>query len=215
MRKITARYKALKSHKVFHLQLFTGILLFAVSLFFNNLANNYTAEHFENGISDIILDHLPTMNVGYIFLEGVIILIAFITLLSFHKPARIPFILKSMALFILTRAFFISLTHLGIPLHQAAIHPESLLERTIYGSGEDLFFSGHTGFPFLMAMIFWDVKITRIIFLLTSVFFGVAVLLGHLHYSIDVFSAFFITYGIYHMAVWLFKKDYQLFQESA
>jgi len=37
------------------------------------------------------------------------------------------------------------------------------------------------------------------------------VLLGHLHYTIDVFSAFFITYGIVEIAKWLWPKEWELF----
>jgi len=39
----------------------------------------------------------------------------------------------------------------------------------------------------------------------------VAVLLGHIHYSIDVFSALFITYGIFVIAKKVFARDYLLF----
>jgi hypothetical protein len=78
-------------------------------------------------------------------------------------------------------------------------------------SGNDLFFSGHTGLPFLIALIFWDHVYVRTLFLSSSVVFGVIVLLSHLHYSIDVFSAFFITYSIYHISLKLFHLDYTFF----
>jgi membrane-associated phospholipid phosphatase len=61
-----------------------------------------------------------------------------------------------------------------------------------------------------MALIYWDDKPKRYLFLAWSVVFGATVLLGHLHYTIDVFAAFFITYGIYHLARWLFPRDYDL-----
>ncbi len=80
--------------------------------------------------------------------------------------------------------------------------------------GSDLFFSAHAGLPFLMALIFWQNKKLRYIFIALSLIFGAVVLLGHYHYTIDVLSAFFITFGIYRIAINLFKKDYQMFLNS-
>ena len=65
----------------------------------------------------------------------------------------------------------------------------------------------------ILALIFWDHKVLRIIFITTSVFFGIIVLMGHLHYSIDVLSAFFITYAIHHIAEVIFKRDKEYFEE--
>jgi hypothetical protein len=211
MNKTFERYVSLKSHKVFHLQLITGIFLFFISLFFNYFAQKYTAIHYSNYVSDIILDNIPSKNVGVIFLEGFMIFIGLVIILCMYKPSRIPFVLKASALFIFTRAIFITLTHLAPPLHTITVNSVSFFEKLLSGSGDDLFFSGHTGFPFLMALIFWNNKYLRVLFLAASVFFGGAVLLGHLHYSIDVFSAFFITYGIFNMAKYFFKKDYEFF----
>jgi PAP2 superfamily C-terminal len=211
MSKASQRYGFLKSHKKFYLQLLTGILFMAFSLFFNYYAQAYTASHPSNFVSDIILDNLPSKNVDAVFLEGMLIFIAFVTVLCLHKPGRIPFVLKASALFIFIRAIFITLTHLAPPLHSMVVIPASFWERLLSGSGDDLFFSGHTGFPYLMALIFWDNKFLRWLFLAASVFFGGAVLLGHLHYSIDVFSAFFITYGVFNIAKRLFKKDFEFF----
>jgi len=81
-------------------------------------------------------------------------------------------------------------------------------------SNADLFFSGHTGYPFLCALISWKQKYLRYFFILSSVFFGTISLLGHYHYTIDVFAAFFITYGIYQISLNLFKKEYKVFLEG-
>ena len=48
-----------------------------------------------------------------------------------------------------------------------------------------------------MVLIFWDEMRTRIVFLMMSLIFGVAVLFAHIHYSIDVLAAPF--YGIRHI----------------
>lgn len=211
MPKITQRYLSLKSHKIFYIQLVTGIVFLSFSLFFNYFAQAYTATHSSNSVSDIILDNLPAKNVDLVFLEGFMLFIALVAALSIHKPSRVPFVLKASALFIFTRAIFITLTHLAPPAHTATVQTAGFLESLLSGSGDDLFFSGHTGFPYLMALIFWQNKYFRWLFLAISIFFGGAVLLGHLHYSIDVFSAFFITYGIFNIAKRIFKKDYEFF----
>lgn len=214
MKRIISRYAALKSHKPFYWQLALGVLLFGISLLFNYAANGYTATHISGAVSDIFLDNLPVMNVDWIFFESAIVLSAFIIALGLYKPNRLPFMLKSVALFIAIRSFFMILTHLAPPLGAATVPSGNILERLAAGSGKDLFFSGHTGVPFLMALLFWHNKYLRMVFLLAALFFGVAVLLGHLHYSIDVFSAFFITYGIFHLSRWLFKKDYEFFMRT-
>ena len=207
---LVGRYKAI-SQRAFYIQSATGFFILVISLFFNNYASHYTAIHSGASVSDIILDNVRVLDVETIFVEGFIIYILFVVFLALHKPARVPFILKSSALFICIRAFFLILTHLGPPLQELVVHTANIIERTVAGSDAGLFFSGHTGSPFLMALVFWHNMRLRITFLLTAIFFGGVVLVGHLHYSIDVFSAFFITYGIFHIAVRLFRKDYELF----
>jgi hypothetical protein len=58
-----------------------------------------------------------------------------------------------------------------------------------------------------MALLYWDKRWVRAAFIATSVVLGVVVLLGHLHYSIDVLSAFYISYGVYRMSRRLFPAD--------
>jgi hypothetical protein len=77
-----------------------------------------------------------------------------------------------------------------------------------------MFFSGHTGMPFLLALIFWDNKPLRYILFSASLIFGVSMILGHLHYSIDVAAAFFISHSIYRIGRRLFSADYKLFHKS-
>lgn len=214
MSTLLARYRALKFNKTFYLQLLIAILLFSFSMFLNYYANNYTLIHSSSSVSDIVLDNIRTYQVDDIFYEGGLIFFCIVCFLGLYKPHRIPFMLKSIGVFFVVRSFFLILTHLAPPLHGSILPTNNFVERLIAGSGDDLFFSGHTGFPFLMALLFWDNLWLRLGFIATCVLFGTAALLGHLHYSIDVFSAFFITYGIYHIAVRLFKKDYIFFQQE-
>lgn len=209
MRRIIDKHKSCWSQKSFLFSALLAFLLLASSLVLNYAAGNYATEKASNGVTDIILDNLPVMDVDGILIYGSILFGLFMVILLIREPKQIPFIVKSSALFYFIRAIFISLTHLGPIFQQAPLVSNILSRNLIFGS--DYFFSGHTGLPFLMALSFWSNKYLRNLFLATSFIFGVSALAGHYHYSIDVFAAFFITYGIFHIARWLFKKDYELF----
>lgn len=206
-------YRFVHSEKAFYKQLFLGLGVFLIGMAANIGANVYASKKEVLVVNDLILDFLPVFNINYLYVEGAFILILFAVLLAFYRPQRLPFMLKSVGLFIFVRSFFIILTHLSVPLPEG---PSGYTQSfgtisQLFSSGNDLFFSGHTGFPFLLSLIFWKDKLLRYLFLATSCFFGVVVLLGHLHYSIDVFAAFFITYAIHDLSVWLFTKDHNLF----
>lgn len=187
------------------------ILLFA-SIIINFYAGQYATERASNYVTDIVLNNIPVFDVDAIFIYGSILFSAFVALLCIVEPKRIPFVFKSIALFVIIRSVFISLTHLGPFPDQILISGSRIISKFSFGG--DLFFSGHTGFPYLMALIFWESIYLRILFIILSIIFGATVLMGHLHYSIDVLSAFFITYTIFHIAKKIFKKDYKLLHDN-
>lgn len=212
MNRLLEKHKSQWSQKSFLFSALSAFLFLMSSLIVNYAAGNYATEKASNGVTDIILDNVPVVDVDGIFIYGAILFGVFLVILLIKEPKQIPFIIKSAALFYFVRAIFISLTHLGPIFLQAPLVSNILSRNLIFGA--DYFFSGHTGLPFLMALAFWSNKYLRNIFLATSFIFGASALLGHYHYSIDVFAAFFITYGIFHIARWLFAKDYQLFLDS-
>ncbi len=209
MREILQKHKLLWPNKSFIWQVLFGLLLLAASLVATYYANIYTTIRASNAVTDIILDNLPVVNVDFVFNEGALIFICIVVIMLLHEPRRIPFVLKGAALFTLVRSLFMVLTHLAPPLAQSYIDPTEILHKL--SSGDDLFFSAHTGLPFLFAIIFWKEKLPRYFFLLSTAIGGTSVLLGHLHYSIDVFSALFISFGIFHITKYIFPKDYLLF----
>ena len=79
----------------------------------------------------------------------------------------------------------------------------------LFGKGDiltkDLFFSGHTGTLFLLFLLTKN-KILKTTFLVSTVVVGMAVLLQHVHYSIDVFVAPFITYCAFKIISILHSK---------
>ncbi len=191
--------------------LLSGSLLFSLALLVQGYANNYVDYTASTPVGDILLNNLPTINVGFFVVQGVLILTLIIALLFLMFPEYIPFAIKSLALFIIIRSFFISLTHLGINPNQLTLNPDSIgfnVYNFFYSAKTDFFFSGHTGVPFLFALIFWKEKFWRYFFFIVSFIFGASMLLAHIHYSIDVFAAPFITYSIFVISKYLFKSEF-------
>lgn len=188
---------------------FSAVLLMLsfVSSFY---AGSFATKNVSNSVTDIILDNVPVVNVDFIFIEGSLVLWLFVGILLVMHPQRIPFVFRGLALFILVRSGFLIMTHLGPAPTMSKLDANELMQFFTFGG--DLFFSGHTGAPFLLALMFWkDLKL-RLTFLAATALFGVAVLLGHLHYSIDVFAAFFISYGINDLSLFLFRRERDLFE---
>ncbi|MBI5414065.1 hypothetical protein HZA38_00940 [Candidatus Peregrinibacteria bacterium] len=202
----------MRSHKLHRCDFFHSLIWSALFLAFSLVVNFYAAiyatESASNSVTDIILSNIRIFDVDTIFVYGPLIFIPFVLILLLRKPQEIPYTLKSVSLFVLIRSAFITLTHIG-PYPTPVVEFSDIARFFIVGG--DLFFSGHTGLPFLMALIFWENFRLRVFFISIAIFFGIIVLAGHLHYSIDVLAAFFITHTIDHIAEKLFKKDREMF----
>ena len=211
-RKIGNNYHIFKDRH-FNIAFAGSLLLLVGSCIVNYLALLYARDSASNPVTDIVLSNTRAFDVEDIFFYGPLVFWVCVSAFLFSRPKTIPFAIKSVALFILVRSVFISLTHIGpFPIKVPLDSIPSYFQ--YFSSGADLFFSGHTGLPFLFALMFWESIWLRRIFVVCSIFFGAIVLLGHFHYSIDVLSAFFITYSIYHIALQLFRKDYTFFKSA-
>lgn len=186
-----------------------GLLLLVLAMILQKFADNYVAGITGTAVGDIILDWLPTIDVDTWIIIGTLLFTVLAVLRGLYEPKSLSFSLKALALFITVRSVSITLTHLGP-------HPNILtfdntaplfqIYDVLYNTKGDFFFSGHTGVPFLLALVYWQDRLWRYIYLLTSVFFASLVLLSHIHYSIDVFAAPFITFSIFILAKYIFKK---------
>jgi hypothetical protein len=194
--------------------LYLGVLLIILSLIIQISAGHYSSRRASsaNFAGDLFLDNLPTINLDFIIMQGAILFWVGSSLLLATRPRQLLLGIKAIALFIIFRAFFISLTHIGIYPRQIAFNDGNIgygLYNLVTFQG-NFFFSGHVGFPFLMALLFYNSTKLRRFFLFMTFLFGASVLLAHAHYSIDVFAAPFITYGIFQIAAKLFPRDYAL-----
>jgi hypothetical protein len=194
--------------------LYEGLALLVVAIIVQVFAGQYSARVSvgANSVHDILLDNLPVVNLDFMIVGGAIALWVLGCWLLVIKPKYLVFGIKALALFIISRAFFFSLTHIGPPASGIPPGSQNLgwgFYKLVTFQG-NFFYSGHTAFPVLMALIFWEDDFWRPFFLAASVLFGASVLLAHVHYSIDVFAAPFIIYGVYKITERFFPKDYQL-----
>jgi hypothetical protein len=188
--------------------LLAALLLILATILYN-LAGTYTSTKAPVlGVPDIILGNIASFNWPILIFVYIWVFTATITFIYVYpiifKPKRIPYILSMIGLWLIIRAGFIILTHLKTPADAVNI-PFPWMLRDLYFQN-DMFFSGHTGAPFLAFLMFRrDNKIISYAMLALSIIFGITVLLLHQHYSIDVAAAFFITYGIYKIGNKLFN----------
>lgn len=199
---IDPRDSALWQQSEFLLDFLKALCFAAFALLVNYYAAHIATAAAGPAVPDIVFKYFPRMefmwldSYGALYLEYAIIAYAFI------RTRSLVFFLKSMAVLILVRDVFINMTNLGIP-------EGSVPTTSFFTQGGDLFFSGHTAFPLMAAIIFWHIPTARYLFLGTSVLLAIEVLLGRQHYSIDVFAAPFIVYGVYSLCKHFFADDYK------
>jgi membrane-associated phospholipid phosphatase len=114
-----------------------------------------------------------------------------------NKPASLFFALQSYGVMLLFRMLVMYLTPLDAPEKLIPLHDPFV---QMFGTGDiltkDLFFSGHTATMFLLFLVVKNHKL-KTIFLITTILVGLAVLLQHVHYTVDVIAAPVFAYSSY------------------
>jgi len=189
--------------------LFEGIIVLGLAIFITIITAVFNDKVQYVSVGDLILDKLPTYNLSLLFDFGIYwlpILVFVYAVLA--EPEVLPFALKTYGLLYLVRVCFMVLTHVGPPIgffYQDLLVSGADPIKTLTFRN-DLFFSGHTAVPFLGYFLFRKYNLVRLIMLVTALLMGLTVLMMHVHYSIDVFAAFFITYGVYALSNEIFNK---------
>lgn len=181
-----------------HKTIIFSLFLLAVSAAITYNAGVYVTEKGEAIASDFILDNFGPYDWNFLFTYVWLGLVGLMVLYPvFFQVGAVHRMLGQFSFLMIIRSAFISLTHLKTPF-DAMSHgfPGAL---SFFEFQNDLFFSGHTAVPFLAFLVFKGHKI-RWFFLAGSLLMATTVLAMHEHYSIDVFGAYFITYGCYKLA---------------
>lgn len=206
MLKINKNYLREHFHLYFNIRfialLFISYITYKISINIQSYAGILATHNASNSVTDTLFRILPIYNTKIIHDNLTFYYSNIREAIFFLFPQRALFGFASLSLLMIIRAFFLNLTNLGIPEGSNPIENASTF-------GGDLFFSGHTAYPFLLALIFWDIKILRYTFFIISLILGFSSILGRYHYSIDVFAAPFIAYGVFKISQKLFPEKYE------
>ena len=178
-------------------ELIITVLFLAVILFI--FPNFLTFVEGRQGVTlaDPILELFNPVDLTWLTF-GLIYISLIIAIFSFApKPEILLLALQSYSLLIIFRMVVMYSAPLNAPERLILLNDPFV---QFFGSGEvltkDLFFSGHTATLFLLFLIS-DKKQLKIIFLISTILVGIAVLLQHVHYTIDVLAAPFFAYSSY------------------
>ncbi len=194
------------------LELALGLCALAFSLVLNNMAGHLAERLGRNANSspDLILNVLPLVDTTLVFVWGFAAFVLWaVVVTAWRERGRAAYIAWSYALLIMVRCFFIILTPMRLPPEAIWVEGDFLFDKigSYMTFRHDLFFSSHTALPFLGYLLFRG-RAIRLSFLFFSVLLASSVLLGRLHYSIDVFAAYFITYAVHKVEIRWFQPFY-------
>ncbi|MEK6825614.1 MAG: hypothetical protein AABY00_02400 [Nanoarchaeota archaeon] len=189
-----------------HRQQITLSLFFAATAFVLSFLSGFYVERVGNSSPpDLILDYLPVVDLSILYVWlFMITLFVFICYPLVYQPTRIHLMIGMLSLFTLVRSGFVVLTHLSMPAGAITPLTYSPALYDLFSFTNYLFFAGHVGLPFLGFLLYTHNYRLRFFMLTSSIVLAFSALLMHRHYSIDVLSAYFITYGVYRIGNYVF-----------
>lgn len=190
---------------------YVGLAVLLAGIRLNFLSQVYLHKYVTQGntmpsLSDMILDNIPLLDIGYMYDIASFTSAVIFGLYIIHrrKYREVPLYLMLCGTFHLVRGVFIVLTPLG--------HPEMFdgTEGLFNGFSKyelGVYPSGHTGISWLYFLLATD-KRYRIALLICVFVIIAALFFSRGHYSIDILSGIFFSYAIksYGVKHWQFMK---------
>ncbi|MBK7631680.1 MAG: hypothetical protein IPJ23_13440 [Ignavibacteriales bacterium] len=187
-----------------------GITLILLVVVLTSLANFLNFVEARQGVvfPDPILILFNAINLTWLIF-ALIYISLFVAIATFIKnPKQLMFAIQLYTLMVVVRIFAMYVLPLNPPVNMIMLN-DPLVE--FFGTGQtltkDLFFSGHTATLFILFLVS-EKKVYKIVFLISTIVVAIAVLLQHVHYTIDVFAAVFFTYACYAFLQSMKKKGF-------
>jgi len=176
----------------------TMIVLIVVLISFSQFLN-FIEQREGVVLSDPILMAYNPVDLTWLTFTLIYLSLFFFIVTMVNKPDKLLIALQAYSLMVIFRTIAMYLTPFEAP-ETSLLLDDPFVQ--LFGQGEiltkDLFFSGHTGTLFLLFLLAEN-RTMKYIFLLFTLTVGTAVLLQHVHYSVDVFVAPFIAFGAYRI----------------
>jgi hypothetical protein len=200
------RWKFALNDKKFRYSLISFLSIFAVQMAFISQFQQFLETREGVVFIDPITGNMPVLTLDAL---------TFIAIYSAHLLAIILALLKPEKFFQLLLGylfvyFFRIIAQYLMPLDPpdgiVPLHDPFLIW---FSDGQiinkDLFYSGHTSTTFMIFLITDNIKAKAYIFIaLLFVIFGI--LMQRVHYTVDVYAAFFFTFTAYRLGLYIIKK---------
>lgn len=150
-------------------------------------------------LNDPILNTFNPIDLTWLTFALIYLSLIIFVVTTFNKPDKLLIAFQAYGMMLIFRTIAMYLTPFEAPETILLLNDPFV---QFFAKGDiltkDLFFSGHTGTLFLVFLLAEN-KTLKTIFLILTMLVGTAVLLQHVHYSVDVVIAPFVAYGAYRI----------------
>lgn len=180
-------------------ELIISVFLLAIGLV--SIANFVLFAEQRKGVSlsDPILSLIPAMDLTWLIFLFIYsaLLLGLYSLLK-YSPSKLLLAIQVYALMVYVRVFCMWIVPLEPPSGMIILI-DPFVE--LFGSGQtltkDLFFSGHTATLLILTLTAVN-KNFKYVFVSLTVLTASALIIQHVHYTIDIVAAIFVTFGCYY-----------------
>lgn len=204
--KIKKEWQILAKNKLFRNQFLTALVFLTILLIILPKFLAYVETRHGTIINDPILNLFTPIDLTWLIFIILYGTLGFALFYLITKPMLLLIAITTYAIMIFFRIIAMYLLPLDPPVLMIALYDPfvGLFEKGTTLT-RDLFFSGHTAIMFILYLVSKNKKI-KSFFLVATIAIAGLVLLQHVHYTVDVFVAFFAAFAAYSIAVKIIRQ---------